>query len=145
MTIMTSTGLRYGMVALGSLKSLLDGGFIKVYSGSVPASADAAVTGTLLWTVKLNDTATGLTLESTIGSGSLTKPASDIWSGTVLASGLATYYRHVSASDTGASSTSEPRIQGTVGTVGTDLLIGDANLVVTAVQAVDYYTITLPT
>lgn len=144
MAITTSTGLRYGLLALGSLKSLLDGGFINVYSGSVPASADSAVSGTLLWTIKLNNTATGLTLEASPGSATVNKPAGDIWSGTILASGVASYYRHVSASDTGASSTSEPRIQGTVGTVGADLLIGDTNLTASALQGIDYYSVTLP-
>ncbi len=144
MAITTSTGLRYGLLALGSLKTLLDGGFIKVFSGSAPSSADAAETGTLLWTIKLNNTATGLTLEANAGSNVVNKPGGDVWSGSVLASGLATYYRHVSASDTGAASTTEPRIQGTVGSVGTDMLIADANLVAAAVQSLDYYTIALP-
>ena len=38
----TSTGLRNHMLAIGSAKAALGSGFIHVYEGPEPASADAA-------------------------------------------------------------------------------------------------------
>jgi len=38
-----STGLRTKLLDTGSLKSILDGGVINIYSGPVPATADAAL------------------------------------------------------------------------------------------------------
>ena len=48
MAIRLSTGLRNFMLEGGSLKQALANGFIELYSGTQPASADDAVTGTLL-------------------------------------------------------------------------------------------------
>lgn len=60
MTIRLSTGLRNGVLEGRGIASMLNRGYINVYSGSQPLTADAAVTGTLLGTV-------------TSGSGTLTK------------------------------------------------------------------------
>ena len=51
MAIKTSTALAAYLMVTGSAKDCFDDGFIKVYSGVEPATADAAVTGTLLWTI----------------------------------------------------------------------------------------------
>lgn len=49
MTILYSKALKNFLHAGGSLKQALSGGVINVYSGAAPASADAAVTGSLLY------------------------------------------------------------------------------------------------
>ncbi|MGZ8317510.1 MAG: hypothetical protein ACXWVD_00275 [Telluria sp.] len=51
MTLRLSTALRNLMLGGGSLKDSLQGGKIKIYSGTQPATADAAPTGTLLCTI----------------------------------------------------------------------------------------------
>ena len=53
MTTKASTGLRNHMLTTGSLKAALDGGFLRLYSGVEPATADDAIPGgsTLLLTV----------------------------------------------------------------------------------------------
>lgn len=51
MTLRISTGLRNHLLSGGSLKDALNNGRIEIYSGSQPASADAAVSGTLLVTI----------------------------------------------------------------------------------------------
>lgn len=51
MTLKYSTGLRDFLQRDGGMKRALHNGVFKIYSGSAPADADAAVTGTLLCTV----------------------------------------------------------------------------------------------
>lgn len=144
MAIKPSTGLRNSILVTGSLKAALANGFIKIYSGTPPADADAAVTGTMLCTIGDGDSVTGLNLGATATAGVVEKDAGESWQGTCAATGTATYYRHVGASDTGALSTTEPRIQGTVGTVGTDLELSSVALVSAAVQTIDFYSIAFP-
>lgn len=69
MTVRTSTGLR-NMVTQGyGYNGALNGGYINIYTGSQPASADAAVTGTLLGTVTQ---ASGALTKETRASATLT-------------------------------------------------------------------------
>ncbi len=144
MAIKASTGLRNSVLVTGSLKAALANGFIKIYSGSPPADADAAVTGTLLCTIGNGGGGTGLNLAASAAAGVVQKDAGESWQGANVATGTAGYYRHVGASDTGASSTTEPRIQGTVGTVGTDLELSSVALVSAATQTIDYYSVAFP-
>jgi hypothetical protein len=138
-----STGLRNKMLDTGSVKSILALGFIKIYGGAVPADADAAVTGTLITTVSVNSTGTGLSM-GTAAAGVLPK-ASEVWSGVNAASLTATYFRHVAAGDDGTLSTTQDRIQGTVGTAGADLNLSSTALTNGATQTIDFYNIALPT
>lgn len=147
MTIKTSTGLRNKMLDTGSLKSRLALGFIKLYTGGEPTTADAAVTGTLLCTISVSGAGTGLSLDAAAAAGVLAKSAA-AWSGAIVATGTAGYYRFSAAGDTGASSTTEERIQGSVGLAGADLNLTSVALVTNAAltaQAIDYYVVTLPT
>lgn len=139
-----STGLRNGLLVTGSLKSQLDSGVIKIYSGAEPASADDAVTGTLLCTISVNSTGTGITFETTATAGVLAKKSSEVWSGVNAATGTAGYFRHVQPGDTGVSSTTQKRIQGTVAVAGADLNLSAVGLTSGATQTIDYYNIALP-
>lgn len=143
MTAKFSTGLRDKMLDTNPLKTIFNLGFIKIYSGAPPADADAAVTGTLLCTISNNDTGTGLTL-GTAASGVISKNGAETWSGTVT-SGTAGYFRHVAAGDTGVLSTTEARIQGVVALAGGEINLASITLVNPAVQAIDAYSIALPT
>lgn len=51
MTLRYSTGVRNFIMGHGSLKQAFQNGRIEIYTGAQPASADAAVTGTLLCTI----------------------------------------------------------------------------------------------
>lgn len=51
MTLKYSTGARNYMAGFGSFKKAFQNGKLEIYSGSQPANADAAVTGTLLCTI----------------------------------------------------------------------------------------------
>ena len=145
MTIKLSTALRNKMLDTGSLKSIFAAGFLKLYAGALPADADAAVTGTLLCTISVNSSGTGINFAAAAVAGALAKASGEVWSGTNAATGTATYFRHVAAGDTGVLSTTEARIQGSVGTSGADLNLSNTALTNGATQTIDYYTAALPT
>lgn len=141
--IKISTGMQDNQLA--ALKTELDGGVIKIYGGTVPSSANDALTGAvLLCTVSLASTGTGISFDAAPANGVLSKNPSEVWSGVNVASGTATFYRHVKLADTGAADASEVRIQGTVGVVGADLNLSSTALVSGATQTIDFYSVAQP-
>lgn len=107
-------------LATDSLKTLLDLGFIYLYNGIIPATADAAIDGGsgLVGKVTVgNDGTTGLTFASTASNGVIQKDASDVWSTTALLSTTMTFFRFCVGADTGSgvSGAGNYRIQGTIG------------------------------
>ena len=147
MALKTSTGLRNAMLVDGSLAAAFDLGRIEIYAGTVPGTADEAIPGgaTLLCTITNNSTATGTTMDTVAYAGSVSKAPAEVWSGVNVATGTATFYRHVGATDDGTLSTTQPRLQGTVGTVGAELNLSAINLTNGATQTIDYYSVALPT
>lgn len=145
MALRFSTGLRDGLLAGGALKALLAGGEIRLYSGPVPASVDAAIgpSNQVLCTIRNNNGA-GLEFEAAAAGGVLSKSASQTWRGTNSAGGLAAFYRHVLSSDTNAASTTAMRIQGEVAVAGADMSISNPLLVQDAVQTLEAYSVALP-
>lgn len=123
MSAIKSTGLAAHIAVTGSLKAALDSGKIYIYGGTVPATADEAISNTLLMTItKDGDGATGLTFESAATNGVLTKTAAEVWSGAAVAAGTATFFRMAATAPT-AASTTDKRIQGTVGTSALDDIV----------------------
>lgn len=148
MTLKVSTGLRNHMLVTGSIKTALDNGFIDIYGGVIPSSADDAVVlanSPKLCRVSVNSTGAGITLAAAAADGVVTKNTGEVWSGVNLASGTATFYRHVSAADTNATSTTEKRIQGEIALLGKEFDISNVALTLGATQGIDYYNIALPT
>lgn len=141
-----STGLRNYMLDTGSFKAAMDGGFVKIYAGTIPSSANDSLGGaTLLCTISNNSTATGLTVEAVAADGVITKTIAEVWSGVNVATGTASFFRFVTAADDGTLSTTQRRWQGTVGIAGHDMNISDTALVSAAPQLIDYATFALPT
>lgn len=135
----TSTGLKNLLLGSMPLKLVFDAGSeIRFYSGPVPASADAAP-GTLL--VKVKNGSNGVTFDATPVSGVLSKNPAEVWSGTIIASGEATHYRHVLLADNDAASTTAPRYQGSVGKVGADMNVANTNLIVGGTQPVENHNV----
>lgn len=133
-----STGLRHHILATGSMKAGIDGGVIRIYSGTVPVDADAALSGnTLLCTISNNDAGTGITLDTTPSGGVLQKNTGETWSGTCVASGTATFFRFSGLSDTGVLSTTEKRVQGTIGTALTDMIVDSTTFTSTILRKID--------
>lgn len=146
MAFKASTGLRTKMLDTNPMKTIFAAGFIKIYAGTVPATADDSIgAATLLCTVSINSTGTGINFDTTASSGTLAKAPAEVWSGVNAATGTATFYRHVAVGDDGTLSTTQPRIQGTVGTSGAELNLSSTALTSGATQTIDYYSVTLPT
>lgn len=144
-TFLISTGLRNKLLGTDSLKSALAGGFVHIYGcdpANVPTSADAAIdtNHTLLVTLYGDGSANGLNL-GTPADGVISKDPNEMWSGQVLASGTARFFRYVGPADTGASSSTEPRLQGTVARVGGHLNLSKVDLVEGDTQAVSFVAI----
>lgn len=146
MTTKASTGLRNHMLATGSLKAALDGGFLELYQGPEPATADAPIDPAqhkLLVRIYSDGTSAGLTLSFTAADGFIEK-STQTWSGTNIDTGTVQFFRFVGPSDSGALSTTLARLQGTVARAGADLNITSVELTVGAPQAVNFFSIALP-
>ena len=144
MALKLSTGLRTALAGTVGLKSILNGGFLDIYSGGQPAHPDYAETGTFLVRITLGSSAgVGLTF-GTAASGALPKSA-DVWSGVVSVAGVAGYFRLYGTGGTSGSSATERRIDGNVGVSGSgDLVISNSSIVLSATQTVDSFTLTVP-
>lgn len=127
MAIKTSTGLRTHLAVTGSVKSALDGGQLMFYEGTEPATADAAVAGSLLWTVTVGGDGTGVTFEAAAVATAAVKETTETWQGATTA-GTPNYWRFIGATEKAGSigglSTTLARIQGTCGnTAGVDIYL----------------------
>lgn len=143
--IKLSTALREAIAVTGSLRSALNNGYLRLYSGAVPASADAALgSATLLNEITVGGLGTALTLEPTAPDGVVTKSAAETWVGLNLVAGTPTFFRWVLAADAGDLSTTAVRLQGTAGVLGSDMFIAALPLVEGAPQSVAVFQLTVP-
>ena len=151
MTVKLSTGLRNALLGTASFSDIFDHGVIEVRTGPQPVNADAAATGTLLGTITVDagaftpGTATnGLTWEAASG-GAIAKSASENWKMEGVAAGTAGWFRlKGNGVDGGGSSTSLPRIDGSIGTSGADLNISNIAVTVGAPITIDVFSFALP-
>lgn len=183
-----STGLRTLLLdGSNALRQIFGGtsgssyAVLNIYSGTVPTTADAAVSTwgsanasgatsvngtTLLASVTVGGANpnpsgagySGIANGSCLGfaaaaSAVLAKIASDSWKagGTYVTTGTPTFWRLVMAranggiaADTGASSTTECRVQGTFGTGNAELVTGSGTLTNGVDQPVNYFTVSFP-
>jgi hypothetical protein len=121
----------------GSLADIFNGGVIDIYSGTRPTSADNTASGTLLGTITKNGgtfiagTLTNGLRFDVAADGSIDKPSTDVWQFTGVAAGVATWFRlRGNAADSGASSTTLPRIDGSIAAFGGDATLSDTNITV---------------
>jgi hypothetical protein len=143
MTLKISTGFRDGVLVTGSVRSRANGKVIRIYGGTVPADANAALgSATLLCEVSVGGTGTGVTFEATPVDGALVKTAAETWSGTNVATGTATFWRLVASADDGTLSTVAERVQGTFG--GTSGLLSNPALTSGSPQSIDNAVLALP-
>lgn len=141
-----STGLRNHMLAVGSLKSALDGTVIKIYGGTEPASADDGLSGNTLLCIitQGGDGVSGLTLAADASGGQITKNPGEVWEGEVVASGVATFFRQEFLPDTGEASTTAIRLQGTVSNIGADMNFSDTAFIVGDARKLNFYVASIP-
>lgn len=136
----------------GSLKEIFMDGVLRIYTGSAPSTADAAVTGTLICEISVSSGtfahgafAYGLEFGSA-SSGVIAKSASETWSGLGTGGGgTAGYFRLCgNPTDAGSLSTTLPRIQGTIGTSGADLNMTSTTITSGATYTIDTFQLTIP-
>ncbi len=146
MAALISTGLANAMLGGSSLKSALEDGFIDVYACSlvnIPVSADDAIDPakhTKLLRVYGDGVSAGLNM-GTADNKTIGKAAGETWAGTVLATGTATFFRYVNASDDGAAGAAKVRMQGRCGQSGAELNLSSLNLVSGATQAINFVSV----
>jgi len=136
----------------GCLKDIFRNGILYIYTGSQPATADTAASGTNV--VKITDSsgawvagaeANGLEFGD-YSAGTLSKCADQTWSGVGIGGGgTAGWFRLcANATDAGALSTTLPRIDGSIGTSGANLNMSSTTIVDDATYTIDTFTLTLP-
>lgn len=144
MAFLYSTGFKKAICDTGSMKGTFDGGFIKVYSAptGAPATPDAALPGdaVLLCTFSDDGGAGGLTLAVAAVGGSISKLSTQVWKGTG-AAGQAAFFRYVQTGDTGLLSTTNKRIQGTVGVAGADMNLASTTIVAAQEYTLDFFSL----
>lgn len=149
MTVRLSTKLRDNLAGTTGFASTFANGVIEIYSGAQPATADSAVTGTLLGTVTLASGAftpgsptNGLTFAAASG-GAVSK--SGVWSFNGVAVGTAGWFRlKGNATDAGGASTTLPRMDGSIAVSGADLNLSNIAIAVSSPVTVDTFTWTQP-
>lgn len=135
----------------GSMKDIMADGVLRIYSGSQPANADAAVAGTLLVEITVDGgafvhgaQANGLYLDDA-SSGAISKPSGVTWKGTAVATGTAGWARWcANPSDTGGSSTTLARIDMSVGTSNADLILVSTTITAALEYSLNNVTLTRP-
>ena len=136
----------------GSLKDIFKDGNLRIYSGAQPSSADSAFSGTLLITLTESAGAfvagafdNGLEFEDDPTDGVIEKASAENWQGVGVADGVAGYWVFTgNAADTGAASTTLPRIMGNCGTSGSDLVMGSTTIVSGRKYTLSTFKLTLP-
>lgn len=146
MSLKISTGVRDHLLVTGSFKAAVDGGVIRVYDGTPPATADAALSGNiLLVTISNNSAGTGITMNAAPANGVLGKNSGEVWSGTIVENGTPTFYRYSSLTDDFLLSSTAKRVQGATGSAGFDLNFANTTFTIGEVKRIDTYDIAQPT
>lgn len=168
MGVKLSTGLRNAMLEGGSFKEAFasasngagvadnQSSRIMIYSGTVPDTADAAPTGTLICTIHSasDGGAYDLGFNAAV-AGIIAKKTGITWSGTSTASSAsapASYFRMVRRTvadgsypaETGANNTTEIRLQGDIATAGAVLNFANTTFANSTLQTIDYFSVSLP-
>jgi len=149
MTVRLSTQLRNNLAGTTGFAATFANGVVEIRSGTQPATADAAATGTLLGTVTLASgaftpgTATnGLTF-ATAADGAVSK--SGVWSMVGIAAGTAGWFRlKGNAADDNLLSTAYARLDGSIAVSGADMNLSNISIAIGAPTTVDSFTWTQP-
>ena len=146
MTVKLSTGLRNAMLnggVNGGIRGALNGFLIAVFSGPQPVSANNGATGTLLGTVSVDASGTGLTFAEA-ADGMILKSPDENWRFLGIAVGTAGWIRAYPAGGNPlAASTTEPRIDAAVASSGGDLTLSNISVSVGSPHTIDEFTFIL--
>jgi hypothetical protein len=145
MALRLSTQARTELAGTGGLKTLFDGGWINIYTGSQPTGADYTESGSLLVTISTTSgTASTCGVQfGTAASGILPK-ASTTWSGAVAAAGVAGWFRLYDVNHTTGTNGTAIRMDGNVGVSGSDLVLSNTSLTLNATLTIDTFSLEVP-
>jgi hypothetical protein len=118
---------------LDALAALADSGYLRIYSGSPPATPETAASGVLLAELRLNATAFGAAASGVITANAITSDSS------ADATGSAGYYRVLQSDGTTVL------WDGSVSTSGADLNLNSVAIQSGATVSISALTYTLPT
>ena len=149
MTVRLSTGTRTALAGTTGFAALFEKGVIEVYTGSQPATADSAISGTLLGTMTVNSGAftpgsptNGLTFTAAV-AGVANKLG--VWSFTGVQIGTAGWFRlKANAVDAGVLSTTHARVDGSCAVSGGDLSLSNISVTVGSPHTCDVFEWTQP-
>jgi hypothetical protein len=117
--------------------ALLNSGFLEIFTGTQPADANQALTGTLLATLTFGSTAFGApTASGSTGSRIVTATANTITAGTAGNTGTAGYFALLKSDGTTVNA------MGSVGTSGADLNLNSLSISSGATVSCSSFTIT---
>jgi hypothetical protein len=151
MALRLSTGLRNALLSgtNGGFRELMTNGWLDIYSGAQPASADYTETGTKL--VRISSTsgqaATDGCKFSTAAAAGVLGISTPVWSGAVQVAGVAGWFRFYGSSGTGGAtgtSGTAHRFDGACGLSGADLVLTHTTLAADSTLTVTAANITQP-
>lgn len=140
-----STAMRSAL--LTAFKAQFDGSVIGIFSGSVPATADAALTrdAMLLCVISKEGSGEGVSFDSDTSQGVMVKSPNEVWKGEVRNGGTATFFRmYKLADDQTAASYTLARLQGTVGLLDADLNLSSVDFVPGNERRLKTFTVAVP-
>lgn len=145
-----STGLRTALAGTTGFSSVFANGIIEIYSGTQPATANAATTGTLLGVVTTASGAftpgsptNGLTFAAA-ANGIASKSTSQ-WSFVGIANGTAGWFRlKGNALDDNGVSTTLPRLDGSIANTGGDMSLSNTAIVIGSPNTIDTFSYEIP-
>jgi hypothetical protein len=150
MALQFSTGFKNEVLDGSSVKTIFDDGVIVIYEGAIPADADAAVSPATE-IIKYTDAGqaiaggTGLDLAAAAVAGAIAKEPTQVWQGDAGATDVATFFRYEQQADDQTTSTTQIRIQGTVGGAGADLFVASTSFVSATTYTIDLFSLSIPT
>jgi len=123
-----------------------------IYTGAAPDPDDGVGSATLLVTITESSGTfvagaygNGLEFENDPTDGVIEKMSTETWSGAAVATGVAGFFIFVgNATDALGSSTTLPRIVGSVGLSTADLVVPSTSIVSGRTYTIDEFTFTLP-
>lgn len=152
MALRLSDEMRNHMLETGSVETALALGFLMIYSGSQPASANDGATGVRLATIANAGGATGLLFGPIVTVGTLPKLAAEVWNGLAIAAGTAGWFRFeeldtdkaTTEASADAGGTGDKRLDGSIAVSGADLNMSNVSVASGATQTVTDFNLVMP-
>ena len=126
-----------------AIQDVFNKGFVRIYSGTQPTSADDAPGATTLVTLYSDGAAAGLSFNDASG-GVIPKKSTETWSGIAVSTGTAGWFRLFAPGDALGSSSIDERIDGACATSGAQMNMSSTTITQDAVQTVSTFQLTLP-